>query len=99
MAYEMLVGLNVTDDTQYQKYREAMMPILESYGGRFEYDFKISEVLLSPTDEPINRIFTIRFANEDNKDRFFFDPTYVQVRDKYFLGAVESTTIIAAYEI
>ncbi|EAR61344.1 hypothetical protein MED92_11474 [Oceanospirillum sp. MED92] len=43
--YEMLVGLEVTDDQIYQSYREAMRPILEFYGGEFGYDFRVSEVL------------------------------------------------------
>lgn len=99
MAYEMLVGLNVTDDVQYQEYRRAMTPILESYGGNFGYDFKIAVVLISQTDEPINRVFTIRFPNEEKKDRFFSDPAYTEVKSEYFQRAVESTNIIAAYEI
>lgn len=99
MAYEMLVGLNVIDDSQYQEYRRAMMPILKSYGGSFGYDFKISEVLLSQTEAPINRVFTIRFPDEDRKDGFFSDTAYAQVKNQYFQGAVESTSIIAAYKI
>lgn len=41
---EMLVGLNITNDDNYTKYREGMTPILESIGGGFNYDFKIAEV-------------------------------------------------------
>ena len=47
MALEMLVGLYVVDDEGYQSYRTEMTPILESYGGGFGYDFKITEVLKS----------------------------------------------------
>jgi uncharacterized protein (DUF1330 family) len=54
MSYEMLVGLNVLDDHMYQEYRNAMKPILAAYGGRFSYDFKVSEVLLSETSREIN---------------------------------------------
>jgi len=45
MPYEILVGLNVTDDELYQKYRDEMTPILKTYGGGFRYDFTIEKVL------------------------------------------------------
>jgi len=99
VAYEMLVGLNVVDDIQYREYRRAMIPILESYGGSFGYDFMVSEVLISQSYEPINRVFTIRFPDEGTKDRFFSDSAYAEVKEKYFGEAVESTTIIATYGI
>ena len=98
MPFEMLVGLEVIDDEQYQEYRRAMTPILEAYGGGFGYDFKVSEVLLSRTDRPINRVFTIYFPDEDSKERFFADPTYAEVKAAHFDGAVGHTTILASYE-
>ncbi len=61
MAMEMLVGLRVVNDEAYQSYRDAMTPILNRYGGGFGYDFKVSEVLKSRTEAPINRVFTIYF--------------------------------------
>jgi uncharacterized protein (DUF1330 family) len=70
MAIETLVGLYVTDDDLYQKYREGMLPILQTYGGGFGYDFKVSEVLKSEVEEPINRVFTIFFENEDAMNTF-----------------------------
>ena len=45
MSYELIVGLNIISDELYSKYREAMTPILKSFGGGFRYDFKVSEVL------------------------------------------------------
>jgi len=44
---EYLIGLYVTDDEMYKKYRTAMYPLLQKYGGDFGYDFKIAEVLKS----------------------------------------------------
>lgn len=94
---EMLVGLNVTDDERYSKYREGMTPILNAVGGSFGYDFKVDKTLKSETDSLINRIFTIRFKNKEIMDSFFNDPQYIAVKEKYFNGSVESTTIIASY--
>lgn len=97
MAFERLVGLEVTDDASYQKYREGMTPILHRYGGGFGYDFKISEVLKSRTDAPINRVFTIYFPDEEAGKAFFSDPEYLQVRKKFFDPAVANTTLMAAF--
>lgn len=98
MAFEMLVGLNVVDDEGYQLYRDEMTPILNSLGGSFGYDFKASEVLKSKTHEPINRVFTIFFPNEDSMPSFFSNEVYLQIRKKHFERAVTNTTIIATYE-
>jgi uncharacterized protein (DUF1330 family) len=58
MAYERVMGLDVIDDQMYQQYRDAMAPILKSFGGSFGFDFRVSEVLLSKTEAHINRLFT-----------------------------------------
>ena len=98
MAIERLVGLFVTDDDLYQKYRDAMIPILHTYNGDFGYDFKIAEVLKSKVREPINRVFTIFFLNEDSMDKFFTDERYLEIRNKYFEPSVSASTVISKYE-
>ncbi len=98
MAIETLVGLYVTDDDSYQKYREGMFPILQSYGGGFGYDFKVSEVLKTEVDSPINRVFTIYFENGEAMNSFFANEKYLEIRKKYFESSVTSTTIISKYE-
>ncbi len=98
MSYEMVVGLNVLDDDTYQEYRIAMKPILLTYGGKFGYDFKVSEVLLGETSDDINRVFTINFPDSDRMDGFFSDSDYIKVKMRYFDNSVSSTTIISSYE-
>lgn len=98
MAIERLVGLFVTDDDLYQKYREEMHPILQTYGGAFGYDFKVSEVLKSKVEAPINRVFTIFFENEASMNAFFADKKYLAVRNRYYEPSVSATTVIAKYE-
>ncbi len=93
----MLVGLNVIDDETYQLYRDEMTPILLSYGGGFGYDFKLSEVLKSKTEAPINRVFTIYFLNEDSMNSFFSDDKYLKIKEMHFEKSVTDTTIIATY--
>ncbi len=98
MTWERIVGLHVLDDEEYQAYRDAMMPILESYGGGFGYDFKVSAVLRSWTENPINRVFTMHFPTADSIDAFFSNDEYLQVRQRHFEKSVSHTTIIATYE-
>ena len=98
MSYEMLVGLEVIDDAQYQVYRNAMTPILKSYGGGFRYDFMIADVLKSDSASPINRVFIIYFKNENNMKEFFSHAEYLKIKEKYFKGAVTHTTLIASYQ-
>ncbi len=97
LIYEMLVGLNVVNDEQYQEYRDHMTPILYTYGGGFGYDFKVSETLLPETGNEINRVFTINFPSKEKMEAFFLDEAYQEVKGNYFMGSVENTTIIAKY--
>ncbi len=97
MTYELLVGLEVTNDQVYTQYREAMAPILKRFGGGFRYDFKIQEVLKSESNQPINRVFTIYFADQNSKEGFFSDSDYKKAKEAFFEKSVKSTTIIAEY--
>ncbi len=97
MSYELLVGLEVINDDVYTQYREAMAPILKRFGGGFRYDFKIKEVLKKETDSPINRVFTIYFADQKSKEGFFSDAEYKKVKENFFEKSVKATTIIAEY--
>jgi uncharacterized protein (DUF1330 family) len=98
MSFERIMGLHVIDDEEYQKYREAMEPILKSIGGSFGFDFKISEVLRSKTEDEINRVFTIEFPSKIDMDKFFSRPDYLEIKNKYFVNAVKSITDISMHE-
>ena len=98
MAYERIMGLEVTNDALYQLYRENMTPILESYGGTFGYDFMVAETLKSKTDNTINRVFSIDFPSKKAMDKFFADPSYLEVKSRYFKNSVKSATIISMHE-
>jgi len=98
MTYERIMGICVSDDEEYQRYREGMTPILHSYGGSFGYDFIVSDVLLSKTDHAINRVFTIEFPSKQIMDEFFSDAEYLAIRKKHFDNSVSSKTTISAHE-
>lgn len=95
--HEILVGLHVTDEAGYARYREGMTPLLEACGGFFRYDFAVSRVLKGE-NEQINRVFVISFPDEGTKDAFFSDEEYLRVREEHFEGAVEATEIIGALQ-
>ncbi len=97
MSFERLVGLFVTDETAYEAYRAAMKPILTRYGGAFQFDFRVNETLLSQATHPINRVFIIRFPDEQSHNAFFSDPEYVAVRTRFFNASVDGSTVIARY--
>ena len=96
--YELLVGLHVSDNEMYARYRAAMTPLLEAAGGHFRVDFTIEDVLKGPQDPAINRLFVISFPSERASDAFFADPDYVAAKDKFFGASVDRVEIIAAYE-
>lgn len=98
MAYEMMVGLDVNDDVLYSQYREAMTPILATYGGGFRYDFKVSEILKNEEARPINRVFAIFFRDRPSMAAFFSDPEYLKTKERYFAPSVKAITVIAEYE-
>ncbi|MGF1754064.1 DUF1330 domain-containing protein [Vibrio makurazakiensis] len=96
--YEFLVGLEVSNNDVYSKYRAAMKPILASYCGGFGFDFVVSEVLRSEVDVPINRVFTINFPSQSAAESFFLDDEYLKVKAQYFDASVVNTTIISSYQ-
>jgi uncharacterized protein (DUF1330 family) len=98
MSFERIMGLHVTNDEEYQMYREAMEPILKSIGGSFGYDFKISEVLRSRTDNEINRVFTIEFPSKEEMEKFFSRPDYLEIQKKHLIGSIKSKTVISMHE-
>ncbi len=98
MPHENLVGLHVTDESSYQRYRDEMTPILSRHGGGFRYDFKIAETLRSATPATINRVFVIFFPDATAKVAFFANAEYLVVRELYFAPAVAAVTLMAEYD-
>lgn len=96
---EMLIGVNVVDDVQYDEYRARMTPLLTAHGGAFVVDVRVSQVLLCPTDKPFNRLFTIRFPSNERLEAFFSDPEYLKIRKAYFEPSVSDATRLVRYEV
>jgi uncharacterized protein (DUF1330 family) len=98
MSFERIMGLEVINEDEYQRYREHMMPILHSFGGSFGFDFKVNEVLKSKTTDGINRVFTLDFPSKKVMEDFFTNSAYLAVKQKYFISAVKSVTTISMHE-
>ena len=97
MRFERIVGLYITDDDMYTKYRENMTPILLTYGGGFAYDFKIAETLKNESEKPINRLFMIYFKDENAMNDFFSNEEYLKIKKEYFDLSVGSAHEISKY--
>lgn len=94
----LIYGLEVRDEPLYTRYRAAMAPILQRYGGAFGYDFMVSKVFKSEGTAPINRLFTMRFPSAQRAADFFADPGYLSVRAELFEGAVAAITKVASFD-
>ncbi len=95
--YVRLMALEVRDGEGYARYRQEMAPILASYGGRFDHDFAVSDVLTSSAGDRINRVFAMSFPERDAAVRFFADPAYLAIRARLFEAAVASVTQLAEF--
>lgn len=98
MTYERIMGIEVVDEPMYQDYRDAMTPLLNSVGGDFGFDFKVSEVLKSKTKDNINRVFTIEFPSNEIMHQFFNSADYLAIKNRYFDQSVNSITVISLHE-
>lgn len=98
MAYEMIVGLNVTDNEKYAEYRRLMTPLLEQHDGGFRYDFIVSDVLICEENKPINRVFAIFFGSRGQMEGFFSNTDYLAIKEQYFAPSVEDVVVLNEYE-
>jgi uncharacterized protein (DUF1330 family) len=96
-GYVILMGLEVTNDGSYARYRAGMKPILESHGGSFGCDFVVAKVLMGPS-ERLNRVFTLSFPDRAARARFFADPCYREVRAEHFDPAVARAFVLTEFE-
>jgi uncharacterized protein (DUF1330 family) len=98
MRHIQLYAMQIADPATYGTYREHMTPILHRYGGRFVHDFAIASVLASEVAHPIDRVFAIAFPDRAAAERFFADPSYLEVRRAWFEPAVPAYTRIASFD-
>ena len=95
---EVLTALYVKDRELYARYRAGMTPLLAAHGGHFGLDLWVEEVLRSPVDEPFNRLFTLCFPSQEQRDAFFSNPDYLAVRKAYFEPSVSARSELGRLE-
>lgn len=96
--YEMLVGLEITNDEIYEEYRDHMKPILIKYKGGFRVDFKLDRILLNDSEnQKLNRLFIIYFESKTYMEDFFANSDYLKVKKKFFDDSVGEIEIISEY--
>jgi uncharacterized protein (DUF1330 family) len=95
----MLMGLQVTDEGTYARYRAAMTPLLEAHGGRFGVDVRVAEILRAPPGAAFNRLFTICFTSARQRDAFFTAPDYLAIRAELFQPSVSAVVQLGDYVV
>lgn len=78
MAAYLIVQGTITDEVQYQKYREAVVPLIARHGGRFLVRGGAVETLEGAPDERRPVIF--EFPSMAALHAFWDSPDYVPVK-------------------
>jgi len=99
MAVERLIGVQVTDDSEYEEYRRQLSPLLRAAGGQFVVDVRVSDVLTAPEGARFNRMFVLRFPSAEAMQTLFEGDEYRVVREAHFEPSVSETTMLATYQV
>jgi uncharacterized protein (DUF1330 family) len=78
MAAYFIVEGEITNDTQYQKYREAVVPLITRFGGKMIVRGGKMEVLEGKHDGRRRVIF--EFPSMDAVRSFWTSPEYAQIK-------------------
>lgn len=93
----LVVALDVRDPATYEQYRQDIAPLLRAAGGRFRYDFKVTEVLPAEAAPRVNRVFVLEFPDHASREAFFADERYLEIKRRLFTPAVSDAIIVAEY--
>lgn len=78
MAAYFIVQSTISDEQQYQKYREAVVPLIAQFGGKFVVRGGKVEVLEGQHDG--RRMVVFEFPSMDAIHAFWNSPEYVPVK-------------------
>lgn len=71
--------------------------MLRGAGGRFRYDFRVTEVVGAEAGTRINRVFVLDFPDGGRRDAFFADRRYQTIKRRLFTRAVSNVIVLAEY--
>lgn len=77
MAAYLVAQLKVTDAEMYQRYREAVTPLVDRFGGRYRIRGGDTEVLEGQW--PAQRLVVIEFQSSEAARLFYDSPEYQQI--------------------
>ena len=78
MAAYFIVQSTISDEQQYQKYRDAVIPLIAQFGGKFVVKGAKVEVLEGQHDG--RRLVMFEFPSMDAIHAFWNSPAYVPVK-------------------
>ena len=91
MTAYIIAHLQITDPEGFERYREAVPPIVERYGGRYLIRGGAAETLEGEWTVP--RLVVLEFADRDAAERFYRSPEYREILP-IRLGATTGTAAI-----
>lgn len=77
MAAYLVAQLKITDPKMYERYREAVTPLVDRFGGRFLVRGGALEVLEG--DWPLTRLVAIEFQSAAAARHFYESPEYQRI--------------------
>lgn len=77
MAGYILAQLKITDRRLHERYREALLPLVDRMGGRLRID---GEVDVLEGDPMTGRVMLIEFQSRDAARLFYDSPEYERIR-------------------
>jgi uncharacterized protein (DUF1330 family) len=77
MAAYIVAQLKVHDPAMFQRYREAVSPLVDRFGGR--YRVRGGELEVLEGDWPLPRLVIIEFQSQDAARLFYESPEYQQI--------------------
>lgn len=91
MAAYIIAHIQITDPEGFERYREAVPPIVARYGGRYLIRGGAAETLEGEWTVP--RLVVLEFADRDAAKRFYRSPEYQEILP-IRLGATAGTAAI-----
>jgi uncharacterized protein (DUF1330 family) len=77
MAAYIVAQLKVRDPAAFQRYREAVTPLVDQFGGRFRV--RGGELEVQEGDWPWPRLVIIEFPSKDAARLFYESPEYQKI--------------------
>ena len=77
MAAYIVAQLKVHDPAMFQRYREAVTPLIDRFGGRYRVRGGALDVLEG--DWPLPRLVVIEFQSKDAARLFYESPEYQKI--------------------